>query len=150
MLQKPNKQNTSNKEIIQWAEKAATDTMTFNYLNYKDNFKLHSQYFKPDGWTTFEGALQNSRVIETITKYEQFVETTIGNFFEPSMQIKEDNGNQKKWMVVLPLDIKFTDSSNKRRFSKWKTVLIIEENNSTTGENDNLNISQWIATSASP
>lgn len=140
-LAQPN-MNTS--ALLSWAAQASTEVMTFGFDDYQRRLQQSSRFFTRHGWETFAQALQQSRIIESITALNQVVSAV-----PRSAPILTQEGvfqGKYRWVVQLPLAVTY-QSGSASRTDNLNVTLVIDrvpslENPSGVG------IEQWIATTS--
>lgn len=68
--------NKSDAEVATWATKAVTDTLSFNYVDYRERLQnADNLYFSPGGWDAFQKQLNTIHLIQLITDNNFIIST---------------------------------------------------------------------------
>jgi intracellular multiplication protein IcmL len=134
-------QNMGTAALMSWVAQASTEVMTFGFHDYQRRLQHSSRHFTRHGWESFAAALQKSRIIESVEASQQVVTA------QPSsapILIQEGVFNGKyRWVIDLPLTVKFTSSAGTRT-DNMMIRLVIDRVPSLENPNG-VGIEQWIA-----
>ncbi len=120
-LDQPNKTDA---EIKEWANTAIIASYTYNYVSYRSDLQAASEFFTPDGWTTFLNALKSSNNLEAIVA-NKFVVT--GQAVQAPVILQKGvfaNGRYS-WRVQMPVVVTY-QSTNIYSQSNYQVTMLIE------------------------
>ena len=69
--------NTSDISIIKWASLATVAAYSFDFVNYDNQLTLASQYFTPNAWNAFYGALDSSNNLNEVISKKLIVNAVV-------------------------------------------------------------------------
>jgi len=141
-LQPLNLPNLDTPALLSWVATAASDTMSFSYLNYQKELQDASKHFTKTGWESFTGAMQKAHILDGVQAQQQIV--TAAPRQAPIIVQQGVLNGRYRWLVKMPLTVKY-QSGKDSRTDQWQLQLVIErvpslENPSGVG------IAQWLAT----
>ncbi|TAL39903.1 MAG: type IV secretion protein IcmL [Alphaproteobacteria bacterium] len=133
--------NMDTPALLSWVAASAADVMTFNYTDYQRRLQQSSRHFTKVGWETFAGALQRSRIIDSVTAGNQMVSA------QPKtapVLVQEGPINGKyRWVVNMPLLVNYKGTANARQ-DTLQLSLVIERVAALENPNG-VGIAQWVA-----
>ncbi|MEZ0226003.1 MAG: DotI/IcmL/TraM family protein [Alphaproteobacteria bacterium] len=133
--------NMDTPALLSWVAASAADVMTFNYTDYQRRLQQSSRHFTKVGWETFAGALQRSRIIDSVTAGNQMVSA------QPKtapVLVQEGPINGKyRWVVQMPLIVNYKGTVNARQ-DTLNLSLVIERVAALENPNG-VGIAQWVA-----
>lgn len=133
--------NLSTPALLSWVAQSASETMSFSFSNYRRNLQESSRHFTRAGWESFSGALQQSRIIESIVENTQ--ELTAVPRGAPILSSEGVVGGQYQWVVQIPMVLTYV-SGSKSRSDNWLITLVIVRVPRLESPNG-VGIAQWIA-----
>ena len=134
--------NMGTSALLSWAAQAGTEVMTFGFHDYQRRLQYSSRHFTRHGWETFAAALQKSRTVESIEAQEQVVSAQPRS---APILIQEGVFNGKyRWVVDLPLTVKYQSGSNIRTDNL--TIRMVIDRVPSLENPNGVGIEQWIAT----
>jgi intracellular multiplication protein IcmL len=130
--------------LLSWAAQAASDTMTFGFHDYERRLQSSAHYFTREGWTTFDAALNTSRVIESVTALNEVL--TAEPRSAPIPLKHGVLGGKYYWVVKVPLKVTYMSGTESHIETPDVTLVIyrVSELENPKG----VGIQQWIATPA--
>lgn len=136
-LNQPNMQTPA---LLSWAAQAASEIMTFGFNDYQQRFQKSSRHFTPDGWAKFLGAMQRSRIIESVEGTQQIVTAVPRS--APILTGEGLFNGRYRWLVQLSLLVTYQSGQDKK--TTTMTVYLTIERVSTVDSPNGVGISQWI------
>jgi intracellular multiplication protein IcmL len=128
--------------LLSWVAIAASETMTFTYLDHEKKMEENSKYYTKTGWESFTTALKKSYILDSVVASKQTVTA------QPrSAPILIQKGvvfeGRYRWIVTIPLLVKY-ESTKESRVDQLQLQLVVErvpslENPAGVG------IAKWIA-----
>lgn len=95
--------------VLQWANQAAIAAYTYNFVNYRAELQAASEFFTPDGWSSFLTALQNSNNLNTVISKKLVVSAVA-----TGAPIVLDQGvidGVYTWKIQMPLLVSYQSAS---------------------------------------
>jgi len=134
--------NLSKPALLSWAAQAASETMTFGFHDYRRRLQESSRHFTRGGWGSFTRALQDSGIIETVTKNRQVISATPRSAPTILAEGLMPNGVYR-WEVEMPILVTYELGQSKRNDSmNIRLVLVrVPKLESANG----VGIEQWLA-----
>ena len=141
-LQPLNVPNLDTPALLSWVATAASDTMTFSYLNYQKELQNASKHFTKTGWESFTSAMPKAHVLDGVQAQQQ-IETAQPRSAPILVQQGVLNGKYR-WVLQMPIAVKY-QSTKESRTDQLQLQLVVErvpslENPAGVG------IAQWVAT----
>ncbi len=131
--------NLSNAALLSWVAKAATETMTFGFHDYKVRLQEASRFFTRRGWESFTKALQDSSVIDAIENRKQVLSAVPGS--APVVVQEGVVNGQYRWVVEMPMIVTYKSGSSSRPDSMMVRLTVVRV---PTLDNPNgVGIEQW-------
>jgi len=127
--------------LLQWANQAAVDAYSYNFVNYRKQLQAASEYFTPSGWRTYEAALKSSRNLETVIA-RKLVVTAVATGAPVILDQRVVNGRYA-WKVQMPLLVTYQSAST--LFQQPLVVTMIVTRVSMRDVPKGIAISQFIA-----
>lgn len=97
-------------EVSNFAVKAVTTSLTYDFANYRADFNNALQYFtKPTGWNQFVEAVQKSQMLDLVQS-RRLNTTAVAN----NAVIVREGINERgvyEWMVQIPLRVTYQSAS---------------------------------------
>ena len=122
-------QPIAEQEVVQWASRAASNALTFNYVQYQGQLQQAvNVYFTPYGGKMYLKALQDSLNLDNVikNKYLQVAEPTAApRILSKGVATEGSFKNRYYWLVQVPVQIEFYGSSGVNRFYQMVTLTII-------------------------
>ena len=137
--------NQSDAAVLQWANQAAIQAYTYNFVNYAQELNAASSYFTADGWQQFFNALQSSNVLDMV-KSKKLVVSAVATRAPVILQ-KGVVYNRFSWRVQFPMLVTYQSASEYNQEHIVITMLITRI--STLDSPRGIGIAQFIASSAS-
>ncbi|MDP9195154.1 MAG: type IVB secretion system apparatus protein IcmL/DotI [Pseudomonadota bacterium] len=137
-----NEPNIDRGKLVAWANKAATEIMTFGFHDYRQRLtEAGNKYFTQRGWNSFTTALEKSRIIEAVEGSQQVVTAAP----QGAAVIVEEGvvGGVYMWVVQIPMIITYT-SGNRSQANPVLLTLKIQRV-PTLQNPEGIGIEQWIA-----
>jgi len=97
-------------EVSNFAVKAVTTSLTYDFANYRADFNNALQYFtKPKGWNHFVDAVQKSQMLDLVQK-RRLNTTAVAN---NAIIVREGINSHGiyEWIVQIPLRITYQSAS---------------------------------------
>lgn len=135
--------NLSTSALLQWANTAAVAAYTYNFVNYREALQAASEYFTPDGWSSFLSALQGSNNLNAlITK--KLIVSAVATGAPVVLQQGLLSGTYA-WKVQMPMLVTYQSASQFSQQSVTVTMLI--ERISTLSSVHGIGIAQFLVAS---
>jgi len=134
--------NLSKSALLSWAAQAASETMTFGFHDYRRRLQESSRYFTRLGWGSFTQALQESGMIETVTKNRQVVAATIRSAPTVLAEGLTPSGVYR-WEVEMPMLV--TYELGKARQTDTMIIRLVIVRVPKLESVNGVGIEQWIA-----
>jgi intracellular multiplication protein IcmL len=97
-------------DVANYAVRAVTDALTYDFKNYRADFQGAQDYFtKPDGWNSFVEALEKSDQL-TMVKDRRLNTTAVA---QDAVIVREGvNGNGVyEWVIQIPVRMTYESAS---------------------------------------
>lgn len=104
------KPHQSAAEVTNFAVKAVTTSLTYDFANYRADFNNALQYFtKPAGWNQFVDAVQKSQMLELV-QTKRLNTTAVAN---NAVIVREGINSQGiyEWVVQMPIRVTYQSAS---------------------------------------
>lgn len=141
-LDQPNKTEA---EIKEWANTAIIASYTYNYVSYRTDLQAASEFFTPDGWTTFLNALKSSNNLQAIVA-NKFVVTGQAVQAPVILQKGVFASGRYSWRVQMPVVVTYQSSTLYSQSNYLVTMLI--ERVSTLNSVSGIGIVSIVSTTA--
>jgi len=116
-------------QVVQWASRAASHALTFNYVQYREQLQeAVNVYFTPYGGNMYLKALQDSLNLENVikNKYLQVAEPMAApRILSQGIGTQGNAQNRYYWQVQVPVEINFYSGRGVNRFYQIVTLTII-------------------------
>ena len=104
------KPHQSAAEVSNFAVKAVTTSLTYDFANYRTDFNNALQYFtKPTGWNQFVDAVQKSQMLDLV-QTRRLNTTAVANNAVIVREGINDRGVYE-WIVQIPLRVTYQSAS---------------------------------------
>lgn len=135
----------SDADVVAWAAGAAQNTMRFDYINYRNSLQqAHDSYFTPDGWESFNRALKESNILDSLQQYKLVVSLKVNA--APEIANKGNMNGVYTWDLRFPITIGY-DGNQPPQASKATLILRVERV-STLQNPEGISIKQWVTLTA--
>jgi len=131
----------SKAEVITWAAETAKNVMRFDYADYRARLQQSSYSFTTTGWDSFNKALKDSSLIETIQARKLTV--TLDIRAAPEIISSSVRNGVYTWDVKFPVTVKY-DGPESAPQPNNITLLLRIVRVSTLQNPDGISIEQWI------
>lgn len=128
-------------EILNWVTNSITQTYTFSFANYRQELQAAQSNFTPAGWSGFERALEESRILSSVLE-NRYVTTAVPTGAPVVVAQGLVNGRYA-WRVQLPIIVTYQSAS--RRTSQSLTITATVVRRLETEHPKGLGIAQIIA-----
>lgn len=121
-LQPLNQPVVSSAVLLQWANRAAVQAYSYNFVNYRKALQDLQNSFTPDGWRNFERALKASRLLETVISKKLVLRAVA-----TGAPVILDQGvvhGRYVWKVNMPLLVNFESVSELSQHPYVITMLV--------------------------
>lgn len=132
--------NLNRAALLSWATQSATETMTFSFHNYEKSLQDASRHFTRRGWESFTGAMEQSRILETVQSRQQIVTAAPGA--APVLINEGVINGVYTWVIEFPLLATFQsgNATSTRRFNLTLRIVRVSTLESPNG----VGIEQWV------
>lgn len=134
--------NLSRPALLSWAAQAASETMTFGFHDYRRRLQESSRHFTRRGWGSFTQALQESGMIDTVTKNRQVL-TAIPRSAPVVLAEGLMPNGVYRWEVEMPMLITYELGQSKKSDSLNVRLVIVRVPKLESA--NGVGIEQWIA-----
>lgn len=114
--------NLSKSAVLQWANTAAIAAYTYNFVNYRQALQEASEYFTPDGWSSFMAALKSSNNLDAVLSKKLIVSAVATG--APIVLAQGLLNDRYAWRVQMPMLITYQSPSQFSQQSVTVTMLI--------------------------
>jgi len=113
--------------VEKWAAMVARSAYSLNFLTYEKQLAGAKQYFTPDGWASFESAINSSGYLDTVKSAKLDVSTVVNGPVVPVSRYI-DHGRYT-WVVQMPVLVLYTSASTnvQRQFYVTLTIKRVPE-----------------------
>lgn len=119
-----NMPNMSDSEISNWIINALSNSLSFDYVQYRKQIQDSQQYFTPNGFVGFEKMLQTSHLLNEIIDQHLIMKSTI--LKAPNLTSSGDEGGVFVWHFSVPMSIELNMKSGQNNTinSSQKSVIV--------------------------
>ncbi|WP_019998609.1 type IVB secretion system apparatus protein IcmL/DotI [Aureimonas ureilytica] len=111
----------SSADVLNFAARAVTNSLTYSFDNYRAQFQEAQQYFsQPDGWNSFVEAVQKSKALDLV-RNGRFNSSAIAQTPVIVRQGPNASGSYE-WIVQMPIRITYQSASEVTGQSNMVTV----------------------------
>lgn len=135
--------NLSAPALTSWVAQASTEVMTFGFNDYRRRLQESSRSFTRRGWESFTKALQDAKIVETITANQQVISAAPHG--APIIVQEGVFNGRYQWIVQFPLGLTFQSGSKRHNNSYLIRAVIVRVPRLESP--NGVGIEQWIATS---
>lgn len=114
--------NTSPSALLQWANTAAIAAYSYNFVNYRQELQAASEFFTPDGWQEFLGAIKETRNLEAVIEKKLIVSAVATG--APIILQEGLLNDVYTWRVQMPMLITYQSASQYSQQAVTVTMLI--------------------------
>lgn len=114
--------NQSDSAIAQWANQAAIASFTYNFVNYRAELQVASEFFTADGWQMFMQALQSSNNLAAV-QAKKLIVSAVATGAPVILQKGLLNGRYS-WRVQMPILATYQSASQFTQSNYMVTMLI--------------------------
>jgi hypothetical protein len=109
--------------ILNWAQKAAVASYTFNFANYNESIGEARPYFTAGGWQAYKGAI--SGVISRVVKAQLIVQGVVSG--APVIANQGDlSGHGYSWNVQIPFLVTYLSAGESKSKNYYVILLIVK------------------------
>ena len=94
----------STADILAWATGVAITAYSYDYINYRTDLQSVASSFTSDGWQSFLGALQSSRMLDTVLAQQLIMNATPTG--APVIQQQGIVNGRYSWKISIPMLVK--------------------------------------------
>ncbi len=127
--------------LLQWAERAAVDSNSFDFVSYRKELQSVQNRFTPEGWDNFEAALKTSRRLETVIAKHLVVSAVATG--APTILDQGVVGGRYVWKVSLPILVTYNSGSEQTQQPQVVTMIISRV--STVNHPDGIAVVSYVA-----
>jgi hypothetical protein len=125
--------------LTNWVSQATTQIMTFGFNDIDQRFDLSRRNFSEDGWKSFQTAMLDSGLVDSVIKLQQII-TAVPQ--APPTIIKEGLIRGKyRWVFEMPMLITFRSGGAKQ--ASVKNVRVVLEQVPTRDNPNGIGIGEW-------
>ncbi|MER2519079.1 MAG: type IVB secretion system apparatus protein IcmL/DotI [Bdellovibrionales bacterium] len=131
----------SDADVVAWAAGAAKNTMLFDYVNYRTTLQhAHDNYFTAEGWESFNRALKESSILDSLQQYKLIVNLKVNA--APEIANKGNMNGVYTWDLRFPITISY--EGNQTPQAMRATLILRIERVSTLQNPEGISIKQWV------
>ena len=127
--------------LLQWANSAAIAAYTYNFVNYRQELQSASEFFTPDGWNQFIGALNSSNNLKSVIDKKLVVSAVATG--APVITDQGVINGTYTWSVQMPMLVTYQSASQTVRQNIL--VRIVVQRISTLYSARGIGISSFVA-----
>lgn len=109
-----------NTALSVWANEAIVATFTYNYQNFLPRQKEIATWFTADGWIRYSKALEDAKLLDTITTNSYFVSAVAT--LPPEIKML----NEHQWQAVMPVLVLYKNPAYKQKQNLMVTLTFTE------------------------
>lgn len=132
--------NMPNSAVLLWANQAATASFTYDFVNYRQALQSASNYFTPDGWRDFLGALTSSNNLNAVITKKLVVSSAATG--APVILQQGLLGGTYAWRVQMPMVVTYQSASQVAQQNVMVTMLVVRV--STLNSSRGVGIAQFV------
>lgn len=142
--------NMSDDDVEAWAMKVASETYSYNYVNYRTQLQEVQRYYTTYGWGQYMKALQSSNNLVALTN-RQMIQTAVP-VVKPTMLAKGMLGGAYAWKFKMPMLVTYwmPPYNDQSKFSNALEVTIIVQRQPILQSDHGLGVLQIIGSMAPP
>lgn len=110
--------------VLGWVANAASDVMTFTYLDYNDRLGKAQSYFTTHGWQSFLLGLHKANYLSTLIENKQ-IQSTVPKEAPRIVDRCVDSCNPYFWSVQIPLLISVESQDKHGDSNRLVTLKIV-------------------------
>jgi len=127
--------------LLQWANSAAIAAYTYNFVNYREELQAASDFFTPQGWSDFTGALKTSNNLNSVIQ-KKLVVSAVATGAPVILDQGVVNGTYT-WTVQMPMLVTYQSASQVARQNIMVKMVI--QRISTLNSARGIGISSFVA-----
>lgn len=108
--------------LRQWANRAAVRAYTYDFVHYRGQLEVASEYFTPTGWRSFERSLMSSRNLKTVISKKLVVGAVATG--APVILDQMVIHGRYAWKVSMPLLVTYQSASMRTQQSLIVNMVI--------------------------
>lgn len=109
--------------ISAWVANAVSQSLTFSFANYRQEFAAARQHFTPEGWAEFERALLDSGLLR-IVRENMYVATAVPTSAPVLSQQGLMNGRYA-WRFQIPMVVSYESAAQRMGQNLMVTVTVV-------------------------
>jgi len=109
--------------ISAWVANAVSQSLTFSFANYRQEFANARQHFTPQGWAEFERALIDSGLLR-IVRENMYVTTAVPSG-APVLSQQGLMGGRYAWRFQIPMVVSYESAAQRMGQNMMVTVTVI-------------------------
>lgn len=141
----------TDEQIVDWAEQAVTNTMTFGYYDHLIRLQDSRRFFTTPGWASFTKALSDAKFLAVIGAESdpvirgnrQVVASSVRPGERARITKKGISSLRYTWVVEMIIDVGMYERSRQVRFP-WRVELIINRQPAMESR-EGIGINQFVA-----
>jgi hypothetical protein len=132
----------SEEKLLEFAQKAALATFTYDYSNYQKDIQNMQMYFTQTGWASFNKALTASNNLDVVQKEKLTVNAAMNGQAEITQHQQTATGQE--WQVTVPVIVTYKNDKNQQIQQHLRVKLAIATVDTNLNPNG-IGINQFIA-----
>lgn len=136
----------SQNDVLDFAQKAALASFSYDYSNYQQDMNNMQQYFSKTGWESFSKALAASNNLDVVQKEKLTVSAVLDG--QPTVTQQQQTATGQEWQVEVPITVTYKNDKNQQIQQNLKVKMIVQTV-STDINPQGIGINQFIAMPAS-
>lgn len=109
--------------VSAWVAGAVSQSLTFSFANYRQEFAVARQHFTPQGWAEFERALTDSGLLR-IVRENMYVTTAVPTSAPVLSQQGLMNGRYA-WRFQIPMVVSYESAAQRMGQNMLVTVTVV-------------------------
>lgn len=101
--------DATQRSLLVWANEAATSAFSYNYVTYRHDLEIASNYFTPEAWNAFRLSLEHSKNLDKVIKEKMVVSAVAEG--SPVILNQFITTNKQTWIVQMPLLVSYQNAN---------------------------------------
>lgn len=119
--------NLTTASVLQWVNIAVISVFTYDFVNYRQQLQAASQFFTPDGWQDFLGAIKSTQTLNDVIAKKLVVSAVATG---APVVLQEGNlqlGFEKRyaWRIRMPMLITYQNAAQVTQQNVVATILVV-------------------------
>lgn len=93
--------NMSTDEVLQWSIRAITQSLSYDFINYRAQFQSSEKFFTAFGWNNYMNAVKAANNIPAVTQRKMIVQAEMAG--QPKLTREGILGGAYAWRFQMPM-----------------------------------------------